>query len=521
MFRLSPTVVLEPLVRNWYAGPLLVAPATSAAVTANAHVAILESYLAAPDVHARSSKNPKLLGGPFCDFGRDRTDEVHALLSSIRMEHRRLLDFADAISRLRDLVARADGMDLSPLYAEIPEALRGFIELSYDSCNNATFSLFEGLLYESDLYVEADQSILLTTTEREPRAFVGSTPRFPDDRDLQIAWSLKDPRLDRLAEMRVRPTSDDSIAELFDRPFAQVAHFFSEAGPAKAADPVSSITYVGHACLLFGFEGTHVLVDPLIPSRATSGERYSWEDLPAHIDAAVVTHAHQDHAVLETLLQLRSRLGCILIPRNTPGALQDPSLGQCLRRLGFQNVIEVDEFREVPIGPGVTVVGLPFLGEHGDLQINSKMTYAIRCGDTQSVCLADAANVDPQLFHRIAAFIGKVDRLFVGMESRGAPVSWMYGAVLPKQVTRQMAFARRLAGCGADAAAEIVEALSPDAVHIYAMGAEHWVGHITSLSADTSTTQLADVARFLELCRHDGRSASALVAPDTLSLRPE
>ena len=77
---LKSNVVMEPLFDSWYAWTHLISPATAARNVAKRHVPIMRSYLQAPQVHAAAIRNPKMRGGPFMDYGEDRTPEVRELL---------------------------------------------------------------------------------------------------------------------------------------------------------------------------------------------------------------------------------------------------------------------------------------------------------------------------------------------------------------------------------------------------------------------------------------------------------
>ena len=69
---LKPNVVIEPLFDSWYAWSHLISPATAAMNLTERHLSIIESYLAAPDIHAKAVLNPKMRGGPFMDFNGGR-----------------------------------------------------------------------------------------------------------------------------------------------------------------------------------------------------------------------------------------------------------------------------------------------------------------------------------------------------------------------------------------------------------------------------------------------------------------
>src|SRR5437588_1201741 len=123
-----------------------------------------------------------------------------------------------------------------------------------------------------------------------------------------------------------------------------------------------------------------MLFDPVLSYTYESTiSRYTYLDLPDQIDYALITHCHQDHVLFETLLQIRHRVKHVVVPRNGGGALQDPSLKLILRNTGFKSVIELSDLESLPLPDG-EIVGLPFFGEHADLDIRSKLAYLVRIG---------------------------------------------------------------------------------------------------------------------------------------------
>ena len=88
-------------------------------------------------------------------------------------------------------------------------------------------------------------------------------------------------------------------------------------------------------------ESKHVtlLTDPVVGYvQSETLPRISVADLPERIDYVMLTHAHADHLMLETMLELRSRIGTVLVPKSNGGSLQDPSLKLLLQHLGFKHV---------------------------------------------------------------------------------------------------------------------------------------------------------------------------------------
>src|SRR5947209_19938049 len=94
-FCLRQNVQVEPLVDQWYAWPHLIAPATTARNITQRHFKIMDSYINAPQIHANAVKNPKMLGGPFIDYGGKRVDEIRALRDRIKKDRAHLLELSE------------------------------------------------------------------------------------------------------------------------------------------------------------------------------------------------------------------------------------------------------------------------------------------------------------------------------------------------------------------------------------------------------------------------------------------
>src|SRR5437867_2500669 len=93
-FYLGVNVVIEPLVDKWYAWSHLIPPATAARNISERHLRILDSFISAPEVHAASVKDPKLLGGPFMDIEPHQVHEVKVLRERTREKRRDLLELS-------------------------------------------------------------------------------------------------------------------------------------------------------------------------------------------------------------------------------------------------------------------------------------------------------------------------------------------------------------------------------------------------------------------------------------------
>ncbi len=91
---LSPNVVVEPLIDNWYAWAHLIPPATAATNIVGRHLTIIESYVKAPQAHAAAVKNPAMLGGPFIDYRESKVPQIQDLIERTKRERTHLIELA-------------------------------------------------------------------------------------------------------------------------------------------------------------------------------------------------------------------------------------------------------------------------------------------------------------------------------------------------------------------------------------------------------------------------------------------
>jgi len=483
---------------------------------ANLQVPMLESYLQSPQVHAAACANPNLRGGYFLNVPESRSGEVRELLNSIKRERAYMLRFAEAIAEAEDLIRQeASGFDLTPLYPRLPKELAGLVEIAYDTSNQAALRFIEPLLYQSEAYQEDRQSVQLSLEPGYERPFILSTPRLasPDVLDLRIPF--RHPGLEELFQARIRPATAGRLREALELNDAQAAQLdglltdHCTQAADRHIDSGARIRYFGHACLVMQTPEAAVLTDPFINGDVNSTGRFLYQDLPDHLDLVMITHGHQDHIVLESLLQLRGRVGAVIVPRSSRGNLCDPSLGLYLEHLGF-TVIEVDDYDEVPF-PGGKVTATPFLGEHADLDIRGKSTYWIEIGGKKIFVGADSSGLDPALYRYIRGHLGTADLAFLGMECDGAPLTWLYQALLTKPVTKKMSDSRKLSGSNAQQAGAIVTELGAPEAYIYAMGEEDWLGHVMATSYTPESYQLKQVGQFLAWAADNGVKAEHLL----------
>lgn len=515
---LKPNVVLEPLYDRWYAWSHLISPATAAMNTIARHLTIMDSYLDDPAIHAEAVLNPKMKGGPFMDFNGERVAEVNALKDDILKRQHRTIEFAKACKELdKILAAEAKGFGLEPLYEKVPEILKGYVELYYDRNNNADYRLFESLLYKSEFYNREAQSIALWITNNDHRPFCLSTPRLDEADVLHLNIPFDHPGIDAISRMKRTARSLAEIKALFDITPEQEPlfdTFFTETPPPAykryTGDKIR-MRYFGHACILVETKDVSILVDPLISyyGYESSIDHFSDADLPDVIDYVLITHNHQDHILFETLLPLRHKIKNLIVPRTCSGKLEDPDLKLMFNNIGFDNVVAVDPMETIEFVDTV-ITGLPFTGEHCDMNILTKSCFLVQISGFKLLFLADSRIVESALYRHIHNQIGDVDVLFLGMECDGAPLTWLYGPLLTKKITRDQDSSRRLAGSDCPKGMALVNIFKPKEAYVYAMGMEPWLEFISSIVYTDESNPIIQSNKLVKECEARGIIAERL-----------
>jgi L-ascorbate metabolism protein UlaG (beta-lactamase superfamily) len=514
---LSANVQVEPLVDQWYAWPHLIPPATAARNLSERHLRIMDSYIAAPQVHAAAVSNPKMRGGPFIDYEVYRVEEIKILSQQTKTIRGHLLELSRALQSLDDMLrTMAKGYSLIPLYEKVPDTLRGYVELVYDLNNNPSFRLLEPLLYASRYYDCSAQSVMLSAINGDDRPFVLSTPRLPSERSVHLKMPFKSDNLDRLFQLKTHPRTWREIREILDAVPSDdkvLRSFFTSTPPPNYFSYNGKGVrwrYFGHACILVETCGTTFLFDPVLSyTYETNISRYTYEDLPPVIDYVIITHNHQDHILLETLLQLRHKVRNIIVPPSSGGMLQDPSIKLILKNIGFDRILELGDMESIAFEGG-SITALPFFGEHSDLNIRSKAAYLARVGTRSLLFAADSCNVEPRLYEHIHQEVGDVDAVFLGMECDGAPLSWLYGPLLTRSIERAMDQSRRLSGSNYEQAMDIVNRFKCRSAFVYAMGQEPWLNYVMSVKYTEQSRPIVESNKLIENCKQRGIYAERL-----------
>jgi L-ascorbate metabolism protein UlaG (beta-lactamase superfamily) len=516
-------IIAEPLFNQWYAWPYLIPPASAAMYIANSHLKIMQSFVSAPQVHVSALKNPAMIGGPFINYDAGKVPAITRLIDKTMTEQKLMLDFAEAIKMLDQiLVNEANGYSVEAHYSKVPDLLKGYVELVYDLRDNPSIRFLEGLLYKSEFYNTGSQSVALSEINSDSRSFVFSTPRLESDGCLFLKVPFESEALDELFGMKTKPQSLEYIKEVLG-----VAHeneglfntFFTESEPDpphRFGDDGVRIRYFGHACILVETRDVNLLIDPVISYKYNDEVgRQTFADLPDKIDYALITHTHQDHLMFETLLQLRHKIRNIIVPRSSGGDRVDPSAKLILRTVGFHNVWELDELEQIEV-PGGHIMGCPFLGEHGDLNVRTKLAYHICLLGKKILAVADSNNVESRLYRHLHKIIGEIDVLFIGMECDGAPMSWLYGPLLTRPIARKNDQSRRFDGSTCEKGIAIVDILKPKQVYVYAMGQEPWCSFLTSIRYTETSKPIVESNKLVAECLGRGLMAERLYGCRTI-----
>lgn len=528
MFYLKEDTYFEPLFNHWYAWPYLIPPVTGARHIVNTHRRIMLSFVKNYKLHIIASKESVLTGGEFLNCTEEQVDDIKSLINEIDENCGDLIELSDAVKYIDDLLfEHTSGESIEYLYSKIPDPLKGCVELFLDMEHRPSYRIIEPLMYRSSFYKPSLQSLSFGLLSRvEERPFVLSTPRLPDENHLQINAGFNAAIVDAIFSSREVAMSSEKIAELFKehKQLGGISYqdLFTTEKPKHTHTPVEEgvrLNYTGHAGFLIETKEVSIMVDPIIASRESADDdtMLSFSELPKSIDYILLTHTHMDHANIETLLQLRYKTKKVVVPKNNGGTLADPSLRLMLQQLNF-DVIEVDDLDEIQI-PGGRIVSLPFLGEHGDLNIRSKAAWYIEAHGKKCFFGADSSNPDRNLYERLGEMFTDLDVLAIGMECVGAPYTWAYGALHTKKVSKAIKNSRRLDGSDCEQAFPMVKAFNAKQVFVYAIGLETCFKYFNGLEHEEDSRQVSESKKFLEACESIDVPAEMLHCKRTILLK--
>ncbi len=519
LYRLGDATVVEPLVNKWVAWAHVIPPVAGSLHLLRYQLRLLESYLSDPQSHATTCQDPKFRSGPFIDIPAEKAGEVREFLTTTKEKQAANIQLAESLLEFQNyLVDHAKGQSIEPFYEHLPPSLRGYVELLYDYYNRPIVRFMESLLYASPYYQPELQSLrIFQETQDRYRPFIMSTPRLVQNNQLDWTMPFASPEVDELFKLDsvpqplgyirsllgLRPNDDDLLRQFLSDEMRQREE--------KWEDPNVRIRYLGHACVLIEWNGVSILSDPYIgvmPER-TEADHMSYEDLPEKLDYVLITHNHHDHYCLETLLRLRPRIGCLVVPRSFGIFYGDLSLKLLSQNIGFKNVVELDTLETIPLPDG-EIIAIPFMGEHADLP-HAKTAYVIRAGKQQIMLAADSNCLDKRVYEHLRQILGPIETIFLGMECVGAPLSWTSGPFLPVAPEFAHEQSRRYNGCNATRALDILEAVGAQRIYIYAMGLEPWLEHLLGLAYTDDAEQIKEAGLLLSQARRRGFAEAQLL----------
>ncbi|WP_459780728.1 MBL fold metallo-hydrolase [Photobacterium sp. R1] len=516
---LRNNVFIEPLVEHWYAWHYLLSPvARSFFMRKNRKQ--LRSFLKYPEFHSGISSGKVST----VRLSMDDVFSVEQYLDGNQQQEAQQEQLLSAVEKLDELVSQFKGDSLEPLYQEIPSELKGRAELYYARNQSGAYRLFENAF---DGVFDRCESVLFTLkTEHTKRPPVFNTPRLScHETQFLIDIDFKEKILDKIFEARRTPVDFNKLCRemnLSDEAKQQFRILFTSECEHKepSAPSHEKIRYFGHATLLIETSSESLLIDPWIQNESFEKDgkiSYSLSDLPEHIDYVVITHGHADHFNVETLLQIRHKVGQIIVPKSSGDMIEDPSLAKILKQIGFGNVIEVDPFEKIQ-GNTFQLHTLPFLGEHGDLRVDAKSSYYIETDSEQLLILSDSKFIQAEIYQYLLDNTLKVSKMFVGMECEGAPYTWLYEPVLNQGHQPEYAKNRRLTGCDCDETEQLIQLINPDSVFVYAMGLEPWLEYLIGKPATFDDYIVREYKRLEEKMSQKDRSLKLLYWSEEISI---
>jgi hypothetical protein len=266
--------------------------------------------------------------------------------------------------------------------------------------------------------------------------------------------------------------------------------------------------YFGHACILIKTRHVELLSDRVMSYDYHADlPRYTYSDLPDRLDYVLITHNHQDHVVLETMLQLRHKVGSIVVPRGGGGSLQDPSLRLALQRVGFRNVIELSEMETLEIEGG-TLTGVPFMGSTATSI--SAPRWPISSASAVPACCSPRIPATSSPGFTSTCRTSQVMSTSSSSAWSATPLSWVYGPLITRPLDRQVDHSRRLSGSNCERGIDLVRRFSCRQVYVYAMGMEPWLKCIMAKDYTEESDPIIASNRLIADCRSRGIVAERL-----------
>jgi len=203
------------MINTWYANALLIPPLTFGLVTRGQHLPLIESFLESPATHRQCAQTPSLRGGPFIDYRGSPSDIAELARATTEMCADQLM-LADAVSRLHTRVhSEATGASLGALYTHMEPALRGCVEIAYDTLKQPGVRIIESAVYRRFPHHRRLQSCRLERVTTAERPFFLTTPLLArPEGAVDLRGDFSNATWDRLFRRDSADSFDDTIDQL-------------------------------------------------------------------------------------------------------------------------------------------------------------------------------------------------------------------------------------------------------------------------------------------------------------------
>ena len=392
-------------------------------------------------------------------------------------------EFKSAFEKLKGLslnwsnflvdLEKQDGYCLDSLYNKLPQEVRGGVELFYTGLNKASYKT-NALLYERNPSKDL-HSFIFTNAKTNPnwKYWWGS-----GSTDLHIKQSLDHITCTSLTDLILNPSDFDLLYEKISSDIDRNTLQLITEDDAKGSridesndDLAFEVRYINHATVVVKKDGYSVMVDPLLNFYDVENEVSLYDYAPKKIDYVLITHAHYDHIDLSTLITLRNRIGKILLPRASE-VETDFNLKKALEPYFPGKVAEIDMFDEIEVGNEFTITPLPFQGEHADL-ISPKVTWLVSVTGKNYWFGGDSRAIDINLHKFVREKYGSFEAIFIGTVCQGSSLARAYPH-FANITSETNSNSRSTAGADHREIFEMINALNPKMVCIYALGYEKW-----------------------------------------------
>jgi L-ascorbate metabolism protein UlaG (beta-lactamase superfamily) len=227
--------------------------------------------------------------------------------------------------------------------------------------------------------------------------------------------------------------TQERLEQMLDTEFSNLLHFLLDLKLVVNQPPSTSsfrmtdspaIYRLQHASVLFRTNSTGILVDPHLHTLCSTGiesDIYRHQ-LEKHVDMILITHFHEDHWSLSTLL-LFPRDTPIVVPQVPTSTIICGDMVALLKKYGFTKVISIPWYSPAIRLDDCEIHVLPFYGEQPTRYDSAKHralrnwgnTYVVRSEDYTAWLLVDSG-ADQQgsmidVAKHVTESIGKVDAI--------------------------------------------------------------------------------------------------------------